>query len=591
MMARRRQQGVILLTLILVILAAGSYVMLRALNVGARNSSYDEAVTQAALKEAKLALIGYAVNTPVLTPSNLGPGRLPCPDLTGDGAPAGGCSLGGANPTTGWFPYSEVGTGRIKDASGADLWYAVAESHRYFLTTPINTDTGDTTDDLSVDGSDDIVAVIIAPGLALAAQDRSDSPGITDFLEGDNASLGDAEFTRVGAEPFNDDVVTITRAELMTAVEKRVLGEVRNRLNDYFVTHVGFPWLSPFADPSTAAFKGVVNTTEGQLPFHYIDDIANGDPNPGPNETNYASDMTISWSLSGMTAVEISDGDPSNIPGPCLAASDCVDPDFGLISLAPLAADTDCTWRDPDGEVAPKAADYIRCTAEITLPSISKAYPGPLPGTLTRKYEITVSLQDSDGDIHVDNPTNLLPRRRTIKSINPSDSDPADGMPSIEITVTQTHSSSEQPDLVDQWIVTADGDTTGEVTVSGVQYDLDIDAGELPGWVIENDWHHLLYFAYSNADSPVSTATCDTTGPCITLRVQRIGAAAPVDQTNNRGVVLMAGRDISGFRPSGNLADYFEDENDQTATPGNIFFSGPFSATFNDQIRSIGTAP
>ncbi len=198
---RSKQRGVVLITLMLVILAAGSYVLLQALNVAAQNAGYDEAVTRAALNEAKLALIGYAVHQPAL---NLGPGRLPCPDLTGDGAAVGSGSLGGANPTIGWFPFSTIESGKISDASGTDLWYAIADSHRYFLTTPINSDTGDSSDDLSLDSEDDIVAIIIAPGPALAGQDRSTGADISDFLEGDNATPSDASYTANGTDPFND---------------------------------------------------------------------------------------------------------------------------------------------------------------------------------------------------------------------------------------------------------------------------------------------------------------------------------------------------------------------------------------------------
>ena len=606
MYVRQKQRGVVLLTLLLVIMAAGSFVLLKALNVAADNSSNDKSVTRAALTQAKLALIGYAVNTPELTNANLGPGRLPCPDLTSNGSPALSCSLSGVNPTTGWFPYSKVGTGRLKDASGADLWYAVAESHRNFLDDPINSDTGDTTDDLSVDGRNGILAVIIAPGPPIAGQVRSGSLDIADYLELDNVTLGDATFTGAcnDSDPtrcentFNDQVITVTRVELMAAVEKRVLGEVSNRLKTYFDLHTGFPWLSEFADPSTAKFKGSVGTIEGQLPFHYIAHPAYGDPNAGPNETNYESDLTISWNLVSAIENEVETGDPDNsIPPACLALSDCIDPDFGPIALNALAADTDCEWWDADpGTVPPFAGDYIRCIANVTF-DVSKDYldpPGvgsPLPGILTRTYEMTTFFQDADSDLELADPTGLSSRTRTISTDNPADSDLSSDEHSITFTITQTHSSSMKPDRVDQWIITAGSSTDGTVTVAGVQYDLDVDAGELPGWVIENDWHHLLYFAYSDADSPVSTSTCDIVGPCITLRMQRTSSASVVNQINNRGLVLIAGRDISGSRPSGNLADYFESENDQIMTPNDVFAREPFSTTFNDQIRSIGTAP
>jgi len=189
-----KQRGVILLTVMLLIFVAGSFVMLKALNVAAINRTEDpDAATYLALKQAKQMLITYAVNTPALTPAGFVPGRLPCPDVNGDGAAAGTCSLGGANAMTGRLPYRELMGDEIVDGSGAPLWYSLDEAYRYHLATvAINSDTPNV---LTVDAPSDIVAVIIAPGALVGTQDRDNSPDITDFLEGENATLGDAEFT------------------------------------------------------------------------------------------------------------------------------------------------------------------------------------------------------------------------------------------------------------------------------------------------------------------------------------------------------------------------------------------------------------
>ncbi|MGH8245798.1 MAG: hypothetical protein ACREUU_05130, partial [Gammaproteobacteria bacterium] len=69
------------------------------------------------------------------------------------------------------------------------------------------------------------------------------------YLEDDNASYGDASFVSTSTGEFNDQGVTITRRELMEALEKRVAGETRAVLAQYYSDYGAYPWLAPFADP------------------------------------------------------------------------------------------------------------------------------------------------------------------------------------------------------------------------------------------------------------------------------------------------------------------------------------------------------
>ena len=156
-------------------------------------------------------------------------------------------------------------TPRLRDGAGERLWYALSDNFRNNpkLAGGLNSET---LAQLILDGAsgpnDKVVALIIAPGVELAAQNRTLFPGaVAHYLESNNASVGDQSFVSADASvDFNDRVVAITRAELMGAVERRVMGEVSRVLQDYKLTYgggVSYPWLSPFGDPKIDELVGL----------------------------------------------------------------------------------------------------------------------------------------------------------------------------------------------------------------------------------------------------------------------------------------------------------------------------------------------
>jgi hypothetical protein len=556
MQARRRQQGVILLLVMLVILAAGSYVLLRALNVGASDSRDDEAVTRAALREAKRALINYSIYKPAL---NLGPGRLPCPDLTGDGVAAGSCVLGGTNKTTGRFPFATLDSPHAEDASGSELWYAVADSHRNFLTTPINSDTGDTTDDLSLDGIDGIVAIIIAPGATVGAQDRSSSPDISDFLEGDNASLGDASFTRIGADPFNDEVIPITRAELMVEVEKSVLGEVGNVLNDYFERYGGFPWASPFADPTSSAFDESMGATEGHLAIHEKDET-------------FIAEFSLIWNVPSSGTLS-SGGKPQDA---CMRWNECNDDDaeinYDFVGTSATVTGT-CMWTN---------AEVFDCNGTGTA---TFSVDG---GTRILERTYAISLDVSGVSTTTTAPT-ISPYRSRSRNFVLTGTMPPGSSGSVMISEkldgtsrgaarTLTFGAGDAVTInfeIVPFLLGNDRDIVGTATNS---------PAALPRWFTDNEWHHLIYYAFSSSDS-IGGSGCTPALDCLNLELYSTGIGVPPDVTvkDVKGVVIMAG--AGSGRPSGDYDDYFEDEN---KTPGDgRFAKAPVSETFNDQVQIL----
>ena len=289
----RRQRGVVLIVILMVAVTASAFVILRALNAQSARETGQRLGTVEALAQARRALIGYAVSYPDgdgVRSANKGPGRLPCPDRAGYSAQGVAESIADCraanNRETGLLPYRTLGLTDLRDGTGAPLWYAVAENYRSMADGPLNSATPAA---LTVDTTDEVVAVIIAPGAQLAGQVRGSGSVYTvaAWLEGENASLGDNRFTRVIATTANDTVVTITRAELMTQVEKVVNKEVANVLRDYRDDpdgddaagvdpdcgpgmpncDAGLPWLAPWTASTDAGVVGTGIDALARLPL------------------------------------------------------------------------------------------------------------------------------------------------------------------------------------------------------------------------------------------------------------------------------------------------------------------------------------
>ena len=252
-----------MLAFVLVMVIGSSYLLVRAFNT---NTPKMAATEQAAykLKLAKQALIGYAVTYPDNINSEEGPGYLLCPDTNGDGLAETNCS----GSAIGRFPWKTLELTDVYDASGQTIWYALSENYRYGPNKriPLNSETLGT---LTVDGVGDFVAILFAPGAPVTGQTRTlASNNVGDFLDAENND-GDTDFVTTLASPnikrvdgvydandnlvFNDRLLTISRAELMQAVEKRVLGEFNQILSGYFASYNAYPWLTSFADPKSLA--------------------------------------------------------------------------------------------------------------------------------------------------------------------------------------------------------------------------------------------------------------------------------------------------------------------------------------------------
>jgi hypothetical protein len=221
--------------------------------------------TRSVMLQARDALIGWsAARSTSLALPNARPGELPCPDMSNDGLEDGTCVAG----AVGRIPWKTLGIPEPKDAAGETLWYAIAGPFRIWNVNgnPINSDTkGNITiyqGGTATVTTTEAVAVIFAPGLILSGQARGTAAEQTNpanYLESAGGISNATPLLNAGAPSFireqpsttfNDSLLVITTAELMTTVEKRVAREMLTLLQAY--RNAGGNWCNcyPWADHS-----------------------------------------------------------------------------------------------------------------------------------------------------------------------------------------------------------------------------------------------------------------------------------------------------------------------------------------------------
>jgi hypothetical protein len=257
---RSRQHGQALLGL-LVLLGMALSVFVYNMIDPAGASARRQVRTEVAMREARDALIGWSAHrTSSGALPNARPGELPCPDSNNDGFEDGNCGAG----AIGRVPWRTLGIPEPKDETGETLWYAIAGPFRIWNVNanPINSDTrGDLTvyqDSTATVVTTEAVAVIISPAAALGAQNRSCTVGVNctaagqcttvpasltpkcnpaNYLEttsGINNATADAQFIAAQTSGvFNDKLLVVTTADLITVVEQRVARELLALLIDY----------------------------------------------------------------------------------------------------------------------------------------------------------------------------------------------------------------------------------------------------------------------------------------------------------------------------------------------------------------------
>jgi hypothetical protein len=271
-----KQNGVVLLLLLLVFLITGSTVML-----GSFNSRQDLYLKQQAelnnqMQLAKEALLAFAANSSAIYDNEHGPGFFPCPDTTNTGKADIHCDSSIVN--LGRLPeYADIAGNKIYfNSHYADIdqqfWYALAPYHTYSASESDRSAVKRTFIDstlpsslLTLDDKTDIVALIIAPGEALDFQNRKPgSLAADDFLEGGNEDNDFSFFTSsaTNSASFNDRIIAITHDELLPFIVSNAARAIKRQLDEDFDLQTVEPKHYP-GNPDDL----------GQTPAHYHDDF------------------------------------------------------------------------------------------------------------------------------------------------------------------------------------------------------------------------------------------------------------------------------------------------------------------------------
>lgn len=580
-----RSRGAALLVFMLVMLMVVSGVLIERLSARAALANKRSAEATQALAAAKAALIAYAVQ------DDNRPGELPCPDFDYDGGlafspPAPSISdYSGSNCRSrlGWFPYRAVDTPELLDDSGARLWYAVSDVYRTNSGVALNSETPGT---LDLDGTTDVVAVIIAPGEALDTQARPVQSVPLDavadrgqYLENVNADGNLDTYVSTPGSDFNDRVMIITRAELMREVEKRVVGEVLGSLKTFHAAHGVFPWPVAYSNPRDldqfSGSPGVVaapDRSEGLVPMH-------GKTGSSVPELSFITGLVVEWA--GLTDATLTDlPSVSNLPSPgtpvpyppvdAISDAELRDGPAGGIFVG--ATGGVCRWDEVD-RLAKLDCDDVEVT--FTLPSGSgqpyERYFRTNPSgnfsvnNWNRKYSFSnLDYLAALVDTAIVAPTATRTRMRSITK--PVGTAPIGMLGPITITDTiEFINGSAQVETATLARTVSSPATTGSMTVS-VNYYLDPET-ELPPWFIDNDWHQLIYYAVAVDYVGGGDGDCLLPAPSTCLQLEVDGPPPPSNPSvvvaSDVGIaVLSAGAALTTqTRGTGviGLAQYLED--------------------------------
>jgi hypothetical protein len=227
----RSQKGAALLIMFLALFMVSAAVLLKGL--GSRNSSLrQDAVIIKDLASAKEGLLADAV-------MDDNPGHFPCPDTNNDGTAEATCGVNAIGRLPVKFNRDFV--------TDQQLWYALTDAYHGTI---INSTTPGA---LSLDGQNDIVAFIIAPGQALTGQTRPNNTP-ANYLEAGPVS-GVNYTTCSDPDTCNDKIQVVRRKELMSLITLRVAGEIKTELDSFHTAHSEYP-----ADQ--AAFMTALATAE-----------------------------------------------------------------------------------------------------------------------------------------------------------------------------------------------------------------------------------------------------------------------------------------------------------------------------------------
>lgn len=581
----RRQQGATLLLLAAIVVLGVTWMMITALGNASQRTASSREHNARVLNEAKAALIAWVAvnalrdNPPSDVEDN--PGRLPCPQAWGDvgGSMEGRAASTCAAPAAGWLPWRTLGVPKLFDAHGNQLWYVVSPGWHLPNGTTNLTINSNTPGQLSLDGQA-VVALLIAPGpplhIAPAAnqiaagcsprtQSRSQNPPAftpnpLDYLDCHNGSTADNTFTQSVVDNgsnlvFNDQVLAVTAADLMPALEAAIAKRIDFRIapalkavynssiwgTNVSVTNPLLPFAAPFGDPTTSNYQGAAATFAGLLPFNQTQGCDSGTDPRCTNPTTGPSGF-LAFSKNGADA-----------------ATTLVPP----LPIGWIRTQSACTW---------SGNNYV-CTGEYQLAPIKVTHTLRVTNVAMglRTFDQTkvtcTAVDDAGGGIPLQNIG-----CESVSMVLQSDG-------SALITVT----TNWMPDIITSgWGTYANYIITFDRAIFGDHSLLDAN-NATTGWFVRNEWYRLLHYATVSGQTaavlPAGTPGCTTGTNCLTVT----NFTPTAD--NKRGLLILAGRALSGqTRPNGTATNYLEAGN---ATGAYIKKNASPVGGFNDRIVVI----
>jgi len=566
----RRQRGVALLVMVMIVAVGGSWLLLTAFNSAANRTAQSRNDNGRILAEAKGALAGWVVGQAVLAGEN-NPGRLPCPEAAGyigtanEGIAAGNCTL----PAVGRLPWRTLGLPKLLDASGEPLWYVVSAGWALPTVSSTLTINSDTAGQLALDGTANAaIALVVAPGPALNVQASAGctartqlrnalAPDFRDYLECQNAtSPADASFVTNGpAGSFNDQVLAVTTRDILpgleAAISKRIEREIVPALKTVYGGNFNisaatpvYPYAAPFADPGpgagTSNYLGVAGTYQGLLPFNQTQGCTASASNP-----RCLPDL-VAWTTS---------------PWAYEAGG------WGYIQSE------SCYW---EGGSSP-TYDARVCDGEYHEDDTYPGNPGLRIGLQARFSNIALGLRALDATkveifVHED----PLPFDEGIAetiSLNPSTVTlNADGTATVTV-------SGDLPNIDSRgWVSYAVFRIRVRRQIIGDHPLLD-PTDPTTGWFVRNEWYRLLYYAVAQTQTVAYKASLPCASGSDCLRLRRAG----VQQDDKRAMLLLAGRSLRNqARPSAVLADFLDTA--QNTDLGTLFEQARIDGSVNDRV-------
>lgn len=565
--ARRAQRGAVLLIMLAVLGLGSTWFLVSALNAETGGIEAQRKKRNAeVLARAKHALIGYVAAQAIKAGEN-NPGAMPCPENPGDfDSTTGREGLVGTScgtTTIGRFPWRTFGTEKLVDAAGEPLWYVVGPGWGVpsGSNTVINSNS---VGQLTVDGmANAAVALIIAPGPAFSAQasagctawnqarPATGAPDWRNYLECENASSpADASFVTTGASgSFNDQVVVVTAAEVLPAIEaaiaKRIEREIVPMLSTIYAdanafgtsaANPAYPIPAAFANPATSSYVGQAGLNQGLLPANYHSATC-------PGGDARCSGTTVTWSTPSLTT----GGGGGWLP----AASSCY-------------------FSGTNGVCE---GYYYGGALSITM-----AYPA---------NDITTGMRAVDA-------TALSGLSATVRAWRWNGSDwaylgaqAATRSRSLASNgALNLNSSATLPWVSDWGYYTV---TASRLASSAFSDHSILDTSEAAGraWFWRNEWYRHLYYAVAPNFLPGGALACSSTGTITCLQVSGL-----TDPTRQRAILALMGQGLASLsqtRPSSSLQNFLDSTENRNLDT--VFAQSPVNRTFNDRLFSVAKNP